>query len=227
MRTPDTPATQETPVKGADERIEMATSTHIEPRLPIPFTIDGQRFTINHPSQLASELLRLAGLDPASYDLGELEGKEGPRTTKRFASDQEVKIRKDAQFVSIRHKAEVAGGRMMSSGTRAFVNRMAELGFNPVPEGNLVIYRVIPVGGAHDGCQVETGVSVDELVSWPDLPPHFIHLPASIRFSHPPYDTSPKSGWRRHSRKISEWGNTDPGVHWASNIRAVLCAAIA
>ena len=38
----------------------------------IPFTIDGQPFTTEDPSQKASALLRLAGLDPTNYDLGEL-----------------------------------------------------------------------------------------------------------------------------------------------------------
>ena len=51
--------------------------------------------------------MRLADLDPANYDLGELQGKERPRT-KRFADEELVEIDKDARFVSIRQTADVA-----------------------------------------------------------------------------------------------------------------------
>ena len=76
-------------------------------RRRIPFTIDGQSFTTDDPSQRASALLRLAALDPATFDLGELVGKEHPQT-KRFADDEIVTIVKDARFISIRESAPVA-----------------------------------------------------------------------------------------------------------------------
>lgn len=76
-------------------------------RRRIPFTIDGQPFTTDDLSQRASALLRLAGLDPAIFDLGELEGKERPQT-RRFDDDEIVSIEKDARFVSIRQSAPVA-----------------------------------------------------------------------------------------------------------------------
>ena len=76
-------------------------------RRPIPFTIDGQLFTTSDISQRASALLRLAELDPANYDLGELQGKERPQT-KRYNDDDLVEIEKDARFVSIRQKGPVA-----------------------------------------------------------------------------------------------------------------------
>jgi len=76
-------------------------------RRRIPFTIDGQPFTTDDLSQRASALLRLAGLAPATFDLGELVGKEHPQT-KRFADDEIVSIVKDARFVSIRQSAPVA-----------------------------------------------------------------------------------------------------------------------
>ncbi len=71
----------------------------------IHFTIDGQPFTISERRQLASALLRLVGLDPARYDLGELEpgGK-----TKRFTGEEIVTVRPNARFVSIRCAADVA-----------------------------------------------------------------------------------------------------------------------
>lgn len=73
----------------------------------IPFTIDGEPFTTNDIRQKASALLHLAGLDPANYDLGELQGKERPQT-KIFDDDEIVIIEKDARFVSVRQKGTVA-----------------------------------------------------------------------------------------------------------------------
>ena len=73
----------------------------------IPFTVDGKRYTTEDVSQRASSILELAGLDPAKFDLGEIEGKEHPQT-RRFQDQDLVEIRKDAQFVSIRQKAPVA-----------------------------------------------------------------------------------------------------------------------
>ena len=76
-------------------------------RRSIPFTVDGQPFTTDDISQKASALLRLAGLDPANYDLGELIGKDRPET-KHFDDDEVVEITKDARFVSIRQKGLMA-----------------------------------------------------------------------------------------------------------------------
>ena len=73
----------------------------------IPFSIDGEPFTTNDLSQKASALLQLAEVDPANYDLGELQGKEKPQT-KKFDDDDLVIIEKDARFVSIRQKGTVA-----------------------------------------------------------------------------------------------------------------------
>ena len=73
---------------------------------PIPFTIDGQPFSTTDRRQPAAGLLRLAGLDPALFDLAELRGSRPE--TRRFADDEEVTIRKNARFVSIRQCADVA-----------------------------------------------------------------------------------------------------------------------
>ena len=73
----------------------------------IPFTIDGQPYTTDDISQTAADLLRMAGLNPDTYDLGELIGKERPET-KRFDDGELVEIEKDARFVSIRQKGDVA-----------------------------------------------------------------------------------------------------------------------
>ena len=86
----------------------LTDSSNIEPfRRTIPFTIDGKPFTTRDPSQRASALLRLAGLDPAIFDLGELVDKENPQP-KRYDDDEIVNVTKDARFVSIKQKAPVA-----------------------------------------------------------------------------------------------------------------------
>ena len=109
---------------------------------------------------------------------------------------------------------------------QGFIEDMARLGIVPEIGAGLAVYRVEPVDGAHAGNSVETGVSLDELLSWPLAPPHWIHFPATIRFSRTNSQPSPRSGWVMHSRQIAGWGDTQPGVGWVSHIRAVLGEAI-
>lgn len=73
----------------------------------IPFTIDGVEYRTSERSQTAAKLLRLAGLDPARYDLGEVPSRGHPQP-KRYSDDDLVEITAYAQFVSIREKAAVA-----------------------------------------------------------------------------------------------------------------------
>ena len=73
----------------------------------IPFSIDGDPYETADLSQRAADLLVLAGRDPAAFDLGEIEGKDRPRTRK-YRDDELVEIHKDARFVSIRQSAPVA-----------------------------------------------------------------------------------------------------------------------
>jgi hypothetical protein len=77
-----------------------------ELRQPIRFTIDGRPYTTTDPTQPAQDLLRLAGLDPAHFDLGELKGHR-PEPV-RYTDDTVVEIHDKARFVSIRHRADVA-----------------------------------------------------------------------------------------------------------------------
>lgn len=94
-------------VPGCTGGSKMAGSPSVESsRREIPFTIDGKPYKTDDPNQRASALLRLAGLDPALFDLGELEGKERPHT-KKFDDNEIVHIHKDARFVSIRQSAPV------------------------------------------------------------------------------------------------------------------------
>ena len=108
-----------------------------------------------------------------------------------------------------------------------FVDDMAELGLDPTVEAELVVYGVTPIDGARAGTPVATGVSLEELASWPQVPPHWVHLPASVQFSQTNAQPSPKSGWLMHSRQITGWGDAPPAVGWVSHIRAVVSEATA
>ena len=115
----------------------------------------------------------------------------------------------------------------MNQGVQGFKDDMAQLGLNPRVEAGLVICRIIPVEGARAGVAVETGVSTDELTPWPQVPPHWVHLPADITFSRTNSQASPKQRWLMHSRQLNGWGNEPPGRCWAGHVRSVIGEATA
>ncbi len=71
----------------------------------VTFTIDGRSFTLDDPHQTAADLLRLAGLDPALYNLARM--RHGNAEPQRFKDDHPVQIHDGDEFVSIRERAEV------------------------------------------------------------------------------------------------------------------------
>lgn len=115
----------------------------------------------------------------------------------------------------------------MEPGAQRFLKDMTEFGLYPLVEAELVVYRVTPVDGAFAGSAVKTAVGVGELTSWPQVPPHWIHFPASIRFRRTNSQSSPKHGWLMHSRQVQGWGDVHPMVGWVSHLRAVLSEAMA
>lgn len=84
----------------------MSDITVSEMNHEVRFSIDGQPYTTSDRRQPAADLLRLAGLDPSLFDLGEVRG--ASPGTRRYSDDEIVKIRPDARFVSIRERADVA-----------------------------------------------------------------------------------------------------------------------
>lgn len=72
----------------------------------IEFTIDGRPYKTDDPEQQAADLLRLGGLDPARFDLGELKGHRPDPV--RYTDDTLVEIHNKARFVGIRQRADVA-----------------------------------------------------------------------------------------------------------------------
>lgn len=112
-------------------------------------------------------------------------------------------------------------------GVDTYIQDMAQLDLQPTLEAELVVCKVVAVDGACGGKPVEIGISIGELQSWPQVPPHWLHFPAVVRFARTNSKPSPKSGWLMHSRQITGWGDAPAGVAWASHIRAVLSEAIA
>lgn len=84
----------------------MTEPTNIKRPKAVKFTIDGRPYVTSDNKQTASELLRLAGLDPSGYDLAEL--RQGEAKPKRFDDDDTVHIKDGARFISIRQRADVA-----------------------------------------------------------------------------------------------------------------------
>ena len=73
-----------------------------------------------------------------------------------------------------------------------------------LPEDPLDLVRDSAEGiaGAYAGMPVATGVSTDELSAWPAIPPHWVHLPASINFVRSNTQASPIPGWLKHARHL-------------------------
>jgi len=87
--------------RGRDQnRIAMSHFDNvIDIRRPVEFTIDGRTYQSRSRRRPAADLLRLAGLDPASHELGELRVHR-PRPV-RFADSDIVVIHKGTRFVSL------------------------------------------------------------------------------------------------------------------------------
>lgn len=109
------------------------------------------------------------------------------------------------------------------SGAAAFAAALTRCGANPRELNGHIAYVVEPVEGALAGEIVETAVSIQELARWPLVPPHWVHLPASVRFAATNSQPSALPGWLQHSRQIAGWGrDADPAAGWLAHVRAVV-----
>lgn len=79
-------------------------------RHKVHFTIDGESHSNWDDDQTAAALLRLAGVDPAAYDLARVSRgtHDGGSTPEIFADDQLVTIHDGDQFVTAKHAGPVA-----------------------------------------------------------------------------------------------------------------------
>jgi hypothetical protein len=65
---------------------------------PVSFTLDGVEYTVEDRRQRAADVLGLAGLDPADYDLLRVVGKGKEQ---RFRDEEEVQLVPGGQYLSL------------------------------------------------------------------------------------------------------------------------------
>ncbi|ASN21642.1 hypothetical protein [Arthrobacter sp. YN] len=85
--------------------INLRNGDHFVSRQKLHFTIDGEPQSSYDDDQSAAALLRLAGVDPAGYDLARILPAGGTQT---FSDAQIVKIRNGDEFVTAKHVGGVA-----------------------------------------------------------------------------------------------------------------------
>jgi len=96
---------------GIEDRIRDAQIVNLKDgdkfvtRQKVSFTIDGESHTSFDDDQEAAALLRLAGIDPAGYDLARIIPTGGSET---FHDGDVVKIKDGDEFVTAKHVGGVA-----------------------------------------------------------------------------------------------------------------------
>ena len=71
----------------------------------ITITIDGQSFVTRDDDQEAASILRLAGVDPAQYDLAKIKHNGEPKV---YRDEKVVDLKDGDAFVTVRQSAQVA-----------------------------------------------------------------------------------------------------------------------
>lgn len=111
---------------------------------------------------------------------------------------------------------------MSDTGLDGFLAGLRRCNVKPVVEAGVVTFTLEPISGARAGKPVQSGVGEEELVTWPAVPPHWVHLPAEVGFDRSNTQPSSKPGWTKHSRQINRWGNAaEPVQAWLAHARAV------
>ncbi len=116
----------------------------------------------------------------------------------------------------------------LSEAAQQFIADMTVAGAPARAEGPRIVYDVSAVNGALAGQIVPTGVSISEVQSWPAVPPHWIHLPETVRFEQTNMDsTDCAPGFIRHSRDYS-YNDTSmpPARAWLSHVRGFVSIAV-
>jgi hypothetical protein len=72
---------------------------------PYVIDADGRSISFEDKHQTAADVLRAAGLDPASYDLAMVRGQSDVKT---FADDHPITLKTGDEFVSVHVSAPVA-----------------------------------------------------------------------------------------------------------------------
>ena len=112
-------------------------------------------------------------------------------------------------------------------GLNGFIAGLRRCGLEPVVEADVVTFQIEPIYGTRMGQILATGVAVDELATWPAVPPHWIHFPSEVTFPHSNTQPSTRPGYTKHSRQICGWGNAaEPAQAWIAHARGVAGEAI-
>ncbi|WP_375430979.1 hypothetical protein [uncultured Friedmanniella sp.] len=83
--------------------VDLADGQHFRARRKLHFSIDGEQHTTYDEDQTAGDLLRLAQVDPAGYDLSRVSD-----TPETFSAGQIVTIHNEDQFVTAKRVGGVA-----------------------------------------------------------------------------------------------------------------------
>ncbi|HKP44693.1 hypothetical protein [Mycobacterium sp.] len=84
--------------------VDLREGERFRTRRKVHFSIDGEQYTSWDDDQVAAALLRLAGVDPAKYDLARVNGGGGPE---KFSDDQVVRIQDGDEFVTAKRAGPV------------------------------------------------------------------------------------------------------------------------
>lgn len=122
----------------------------------------------------------------------------------------------------------MSDAQVLSEAAQQFIDEMTAAGASARADGPRILYDIIPVNGALAGQVVTTGVSLSEVQSWPAVPPHWIHLPDTVRFEQTNIDsTDCAPGFVRHSRDYSYTATSmAPARAWLSHVRGFVSIAI-
>lgn len=115
------------------------------------------------------------------------------------------------------------------SPARRFADELTAAGAPVRAEPGRLMYDVLAIDGALAAQTVETGVSLTDVQNWPQVPPHWVHLPDTVVFATTNSDTTDcPPGWMRHSRQfVFTDMSIPPAIAWLSHVRGLLSLAIA
>jgi len=116
----------------------------------------------------------------------------------------------------------------IAAGIDGFIAGLEAQGIEAARRGEVLIYRVTALSGHHSGEEIETGIVAAELAGWPNVPPHWVHLPDSIELPGGSREVSGHiAGWSRYSRPCP--GRFDaspaPARDWVAHVRRLLSSA--
>jgi hypothetical protein len=108
-------------------------------------------------------------------------------------------------------------------GVDGFIGGMRRCGIDATVNMSIVVFTVVAAGRS-GLLTIETGVATAELAAWSAVPPHWVHLPATVQLvsTNSNHDET-LPGWVRHSRQVNGWGDAEePAQAWLAHVRRVL-----